>query len=89
MVTINLKLPEELRDEFKVYCATQRTTMTQELVRCIRERLGIVAKSTPVARKPKPLPVLRSPIDNTIAPEPFDNSRLQKNYTARKAKGKK
>lgn len=43
MATINLELPDDLRDRFKAVCALRRSTMRAELIAFIRaevEKLG-------------------------------------------------
>ena len=32
MATINLRLPDDLRDQYKVYCALKRITMRDDLI---------------------------------------------------------
>ena len=86
MATINLKVTDELRDQFKVYCATKRITMTEMLIECINTLLGDPpAKPVP---KPKPAPDVFPELREEPAPPltevPFDNTQLTKGYSARK-----
>lgn len=92
MATLNLKLDDKLRDRFKIYCVGHRTTMTEVLIDAIHMALD----DPPIApAEPEPVNPFEEDEELLNSPEPvkeqqpFDNSRLQKDYQARKArKGK-
>ncbi len=51
MVNFRVFLPEEDRTRFKVACAKNRTTMSQQAVELIREWLEIQENETPSPKK--------------------------------------
>lgn len=44
MGTINLKVPDDLRDRYKARCALEHTTMQKELVKYIERQVKTEAK---------------------------------------------
>jgi hypothetical protein len=47
MATINLKLPDDLRDRYKAACALKRSTMRDDLIKHIEKEVEKLQKGKP------------------------------------------
>jgi hypothetical protein len=93
MKQLCVRLDDEVYKKLRVYCFTHGATLTETLHALIN---GLLAIEPPLTSKPQPAPESKNPfLDDPLEPEPpsppliempFDNTKLTKGYSARKAK---